>query len=392
MDFSLSNKPRWKVNRMAKAKKDSYKKLIRIAAVLAVLAVIFGAGHVWLTHLYQNEKAAAEAAREELNAGLIRQHQQATSEYQAALRSTETTAVWPTPLGTGWEVIDLSDFPLSGATRSQTFTRSELISGGMLLLNRWHSLPADFPETEIVSVQSIDKSIPVSGSKVKLFPVAITAISDMLKGAAEEGYENFLLQSGYRTMAEQTSLYQELEAKYASSFSGTVLMEKVTATVNYPGTSEYQSGLSFNVERWKKNDAEFNAPKFYETEHSDWMLANSWRYGIIFRFPVTNYPNSTVTDKSFKTGESKTLMIYRYVGKGNAAVMHAMDFCMEEYVEYMIAHPHVAVYEDGALRYEIIRVSGGDTPSDVTVEVAAGCQDVSASTDNMGGIIVVMSY
>ena len=192
--------------------------------------------------------------------------------------------------------------------------------------------------------------------------------------------------------AEQTKLYQDREAQYASSFSGDALREKVTASVNYPGTSEYQSGLSFNVERWKKNDAEFNSPKFHVTEHSDWLLANSWRYGIVFRFPVTNYPNSTVTDKSFKTGESKSLMIYRYVGKGNAAAMHAMDFCMEEYIEYMIAHPHVAVYEDGNLRYEIIRVSGGDTSSDATVYVSSSCKDVSASTDNMGGIIVVMSY
>ena len=392
MVFWVPNKPRWKVNRMAKAKKDSYKKLIRIAVILAVLAVIFGAGHVWLTHLYENEKAAAEAAREERNASLIRQHQQATSEYQAALRSSESTAVWPTPTGIGWEVVDLSEFPLTTVTRSYTVTRSELISGGMLLLNRWHSLPADFPEDEVVSVQSVDKSIPVSGSRVKLFPTAIVAISDMLKGAADEGYENFVVQNGYRTMAEQTKLYQDREAQYASSFSGDALREKVTATVNYPGTSEYQSGLSFNIERWKKNDAEFNSPKFHTTEHSDWLLANSWRYGIVFRFPVTNYPNSAVTDKSFKTGESKSLMIYRYVGKGNAAAMHAMDFCMEEYIEYMIAHPHVAVYEDGNLRYEIIRVSGGDTSSDATVYVSSSCNVVSASTDNMGVLLVVLSY
>ena len=65
---------------------------------------------------------------------------------------------------------------------------------------------------------------------------------------------------------------------------------------------------------------------------------------------------------------------------------------MEEYIEYMIAHPHVAVYEDGNLRYEIIRVSGGDTSTDATVYVSSACKEVSSSTDNMGGIIVVMSY
>ncbi len=376
---------------MAKAKKDSYKKMIRIAVVLAVLAVIFAAGHVWLTNVYTNERSAAEAARDARNADLERQHEQAMAEYRAALRSNESTAVWPTPVGSGWEVIDVSGFSVTNP-RSYTFSRSQLLSGGMLLLNRWHSLPADFPEEEIVSVLTQDNTIPVSGRAVKLFPAAIEAVSSMLKGAAEEGLENFLLQSGYRTMAEQTTMYQAEEAKYSARYSGNALMEKVTATVNYPGTSEYQSGLSFQIQRWKKNDSEFNSAKFESTAHSDWLGANSWKYGIVFRFPVTNYPNSTVTDKSFKTGESKSLRIYRYVGKGNAAVMHAMDFCMEEYVEYLIAHPHLAVYEDGTLRYEILRVSGGDTASDVTVQAASKASQVSASTDNMGGIIIVMSY
>ena len=376
---------------MAKAKKDSYKKLIRIAVVLAVLAVIFGAGHIWLSSLYTNERSQAEAARDERNADLTRQYQQAMAEYQAALRSTETIESWPTPTGMGVEVIDVSAFPLT-SSRSYTFSRGELLSGGMLLLNRWHSLPGDFPESDIVSVLYQDKTIPVSGSAVKLFPVAIDAISEMLKGAADEGLENFLIQSAYRTMAEQTEKYQAEEAKFTSKYSGAALMEKVIASVNYPGTSEYQSGLSFQIQRWKKNDADFNKPKFETTEHSDWLVANSWRYGIVFRFPVTNYPNATVTDKSFKTGESKSLRIYRYVGKGNAAVMHAMDFCMEEYIEYLIAHPHLAVYEDGSLRYEIMRVPGGDTANDITVQAAANSVSVSASTDNMGGVIIVMSY
>ena len=116
------------MNRMAKAKKDSYKKLIRIAVVLAVLAVIFGAGHIWLSGLYTNERSQAEAARDERNADLTRQHQQAMAEYQAALRSTETIESWPTPTGMGVEVIDVSAFPLT-SSRSYTFSRGELLSG-----------------------------------------------------------------------------------------------------------------------------------------------------------------------------------------------------------------------------------------------------------------------
>ena len=111
---------------------------------------------------------------------------------------------------------------------------------------------------------------------------------------------------------------------------------------------------------------------------------------------MQGYPNATLTDKSYKTGQNSKLSIYRYVGVPNAAVMHIMNFCMEEYIEYLIAHPHIAVYKDGELKYEIIRVtdySGGDA----TVNVTRAAREVIVSVDNMqgngmGGLIVAMAY
>ena len=84
--------------------------------------------------------------------------------------------------------------------------------------------------------------------------------------------------------------------------------------------------------------------------------------------------------------------IYRYVGKPNAAVMHTLNLCMEEYVEYLMEHPHLAVYENGVLKYEILRVEGGNTAEDVTVQISNTALNAIISTDNMGGIIIGMIY
>ena len=65
---------------------------------------------------------------------------------------------------------------------------------------------------------------------------------------------------------------------------------------------------------------------------------------------------------------------------------------MEEYVEYLVLHPHIAIYENGQLRYEITRIPGGNTAADVTVEISRSANDYSISYDNMGGLIVSMSY
>ena len=80
------------------------------------------------------------------------------------------------------------------------------------------------------------------------------------------------------------------------------------------------------------------------------------------------------------------------MGKGNAAVMHIKDFCMEEYVEYLQEHPHIAVFENGALRYEIYRQYVGDDGSDITLELTGKAKAYTASLDNMGGVITVFEY
>ena len=50
------------------------------------------------------------------------------------------------------------------------------------------------------------------------------------------------------------------------------------------------------------------------------------------------------------------------------------------------------IYENGQLRYEITRIPGGNTAADVTVEISRSADDYSISYDNMGGLIVSMSY
>ena len=290
-------------------------------------------------------------------------------------------------------MVDLTDYPLTN-TYAVNVSRHELTMGGLMLLNQWHSLPSDFSEDELLAVYTVDKSIPVSGSSVRLFPAAISALGEMLTAAKEDGLEGYVVNQGYRTMEEQSAFYNEAAARYSDKYSGEALIEKVrtAANVNYPGTSEYQSGFSLRMDRYSKTDRELMDKKFADTEQSDWLVANSWQYGYVFRFPVQGYPNSTVTDKSYKTGVSSKLSIYRYVGKGHAAVMHALDMCMEEYIEYLMKHPHIAVYEDGVLKYEINRMAGGTTAADVQVNVTLSAAEYTVSTDNVGGVVVCMTY
>ena len=54
-----------------------------------------------------------------------------------------------------------------------------------------------------------------------------------------------------------------------------------------------------------------------------WLMANSWRYGWILRYP---------SEKSEFTGIIYEPWHYRYVGKEAAAIMYAHGWCLEEYL------------------------------------------------------------
>lgn len=374
---------------MAKKQADAYSKLVRILIVLFVLVVICVVGYYLVEGSIkaQQEENAAWAQQE--NARQQQAHQQVVAQ-EVARYQEETALVWPQPKGEAWEIMDLTQYPVQNSVKVSA-TRGNMMMEGMMLLNHWHAVPADFPESDLVSMTSVDKAVPVSNSSVKLFPNAAYALSQMLAAAKEAGLENYLIEEAYRTNETQQGHYDKEAANYANRFSGDALVAKVRQSVNVPGTSEYQSGLSFRIDRWLKGDAEFNDPKFQTTEHSDWLVENSWKYGFVFRFPVEGYPNATMVDKSYKTGESKKLSIYRYVGVPHAAIMHQMNWCMEEYIEYLMDHPHIAIYQNGQKVYEITwqKMSNAET---INVEIDGRASDYSISMDNVGGVITCMTF
>ncbi len=378
-------------------KKDAYVRLRHIMIVLLVFAAIAAIGFFYAKNTVDQQLAQMQEQRDKQNAERVEMREQWLKE-QAAAQSKPVDDSWPQPDPDGWSIVDISTFDVKNGN-NQEFERDELETGGLMLINRWHYLPSDFTDDrfengeELVSImtQSGTDGFPIqtANRSVRLQRAAYENLVEMLKAAKENGLENYMIQEGYRSNERQTELFLNEQAKWENRYTGEVLIEKARENVNVPGTSEYQTGLSFNIRRLKNGDSEFNNVKFIESEHFSWLWNHSWEYGFVFRFPVSGYPTASATDKSWKTGESKHLMIFRYVGVAAAAVMHEKDFCLEEMVEYVAAHPHLAVYKDGELMYEIYRMA--DTGGSVAAPVP-GSAEAEASIDNMGGVIVSLYY
>ena len=384
---------------MANAKKRNvYRGLIVWMLVLLALAALACAGYV-----YTRNYLAARAKQNEEE--VLRINNERITQYNAAVAElTSQTAPkeaeqWPAPAGEGWDVVDLSQFPVSAGAQTNV-TRSDMLQGGLLLINRWHAMPADLTDDMMVSINRTSRAdddkttnLPTENASVPLQPVAVAALMQMYKDARAEGLDmdHIVIQYGYRTMEEQSANWNKRVEELSSRYSGDQLTERVRATVSYPGTSDYQAGLSVYLYNYKSGDKDWSNTPLHETEQGRWIYNNCWKYGFVFRFPVQGFPYPDTVDKSYKTGiELSNMKVYRYVGVGNAAAMNAMDFCLEEYVEYLMEHPHIAVYENGTLRYEIYRVEGGY--ADASVTIPFGAKGYTVSSDNVGGLVVVAEY
>ena len=378
---------------MARTKKS---KAVPVVAVLTLLIIAAAVVCFLIKPLViEPQREAIRKANEAAKAEVENRNKESEAKYASAIAELESQASiptnpsWPDHKNEGVDILDLTGIPLENQS-AVTMSRAELMTGGMLLINEWHSRPEDFDETGVVSVGKFytgDQKIQVKDNNVTLFPNAIAALREALDGAKADGLEHYLVEEGYRTYDQQNTYFQNRVTKLSNKYTGDALIAAAKKEVNYPGTSEYNSGLAFELRLYDRNDPDVGSPKYSTTPEGKWMNENCWKYGLVFRFPQNEWPLETSTDKSFKTGVSVHLNLYRYVGKGNAAIMHYMDFTMEEYIEYLEEHPHIALYVNDKLQYEVYRqIVGDDEEFDIQLNSTSNWE---SSLDNMGGIITV---
>ncbi len=388
-------------NSLNKKRKDPMKGLIVLAVLMALLVAGCVIGGSMIAEYRAGLLAEKQQAVKDQNKQLLAAYDQEVEDYKNKIsQSNQVNEVWPDAAEEGWDIIDLTNYPLE-APGTVTVNRADIMNNGLLLVNEWHSRPEDFDDSAVVGVSGYARESGLSSfwenSTCKLLPQAADALIAALKDAKAAGLEGYVLRAGstYRSYDDQNALFQkELENQRAkhSSYSDEKLIERAKRYVNYPGTSEYNTGLSFNLYLYSSENRELGDKPFYETEQGKWLYSNSWKYGLVFRFPKAGYPMADTTDKSYKTGVTTSLNIYRYVGVANAEIMHHLDLCLEEYIEYLQEHTHVAVFEDGVKKYEITRQQVGDEVASFTVDINRVTSNYTMYLDNMGGVITVYTY
>lgn len=179
----------------------------------------------------------------------------------------------------------------------------------LTVVNPWNPLPEDWV-CDLVTLSD--------GRRVD--SRCYEAFEEMTAACRDAGYAPFLC-SAYRTQETQQSLYDNKVQRLMNSGMGEEEAKVEAAkAVAVPGTSEHQLGLAVDIVDANMQDL---TDEQENTETQKWLMANSWRYGFIHRYP---------NDKTDITGIIYEPWHYRYVGKAAAQDIFNRDITLEEYV------------------------------------------------------------
>jgi len=229
---------------------------------------------------------------------------------------------------------------------------SDIIDTGyMVLVNREKSLPVMPLSSSLVSAWPTVPVLQVDG--MYLHATALSAIEAMFASARAADVGSFFVSSGFRGRDAQYELYN----------SG---MDR--AYVLPPGHSEHHTGLAadilaMGISQWNMSNS----------EEGRWLANNSYRYGLILRYPDGA---QEITDVAYEPWH------FRYVGRVHAYFMRRNGLVLEEYITLLQGHEHISFENDGTTYHILYQI-----PQNGMISVPYGMQLV-ISAANTGGYIV----
>ena len=190
-----------------------------------------------------------------------------------------------------------------------------------LLVNASHPLPDGFEPADLVKVKDIAGSLMTyETNSIQAVRKAAEALTRMLQDAVNDGYKPWKLREAYRTIADQQRIFNNRVNGYMNenNLTRSQAIARTRQSVADPGCSEHHTGLAFDL----------NVPgeTFSDTAQYLWLKQHCWDYGFIMRY---------TDEKSDITGITGEEWHGRYVGLEHSQRLRDLDYCLEEYVEWL---------------------------------------------------------
>lgn len=189
--------------------------------------------------------------------------------------------------------------------RRVVLKREQAARGPLLLVNAAHPLPdAAAPQLAFV------ECVPLEREAARLLDGCVRAAG---------GWRDILPVSGWRSRAEQQSIWDETLAREGDAFT--------RQYVALPGCSEHETGLAIDLGA-RTPDVDFIRPDFPDRGVCGAFRRLAAEYGFIQRYR---------REKEGLTGIAEEPWHFRYVGMPHARLMEDNGLCLEEYGEFLRA-------------------------------------------------------
>ena len=181
---------------------------------------------------------------------------------------------------------------------------SNIDDGYLILVNKFYHLPDGYEPNDLVTLSSKYNK----GTNSKMRKDAADAFMKMADSAL---LDNIILKnaSAYRNYDYQANLYDSYVMRDGA--------DKADIYSARPGYSEHQTGLALDINKIDSS--------FHDTDESNWLSKNAYKFGFILRFPK---------NKEKITGYKYEPWHYRYVGEKDAKIIYKEKLTLEEYYSY----------------------------------------------------------
>ena len=199
-----------------------------------------------------------------------------------------------------------------------TVSEEQMHMGNLILVNYAH--PYAFAESEVNEIVTIseykNENYYVRNDSMQLRKSIVDIFNNMMNDMYEiTGFRCLQVNSSYRSYQEQVDTYA-----YYKDLNGE---EYAKTYVANPGYSEHHTGLALDLN--SRTDAGGTLP-ITSNERCNWFIENCEEYGFILRYDAAKKDITKISGESWH---------YRYVGKPHSLIMKDMNFCLEEYTDYI---------------------------------------------------------
>jgi len=176
-----------------------------------------------------------------------------------------------------------------------------------------------------------------------------------MASAANAAGAPIAVQSAYRSYATQVYTFNYWTEQYGSSAA---LLGSAR-----PGHSEHQLGVA--IDFTSAGDTTQYVGDWATTPAGAWMASNAWKYGFVMSYPKATSP--AVTCYQYEPWH------YRYVGRDEAAAIHASGVTVREYLWSQLGNDVMASWSGGSRAATPAGVPGGTpAPSPAATPLATG--------------------